>query len=704
MANLSASVRAAADRVGTNLRGEAPMLATVQPNIPEPERSTRPRSRRAWRREPLTLSAACVALGAILVACDSKRSSSPPPSGGPPAGGPSAEVFLPDLQPRNGCWADGPSGGPFRMSGGDFALRNRGTMPFQYAFTDDREWILCSAPASGVLAAGGSLPFTVAIDPTALPVASSMETGSVEIHFGDQPSETAIVIPVTLTVQLGTDGWTELTPSPISRHVFVSSSTGSDLNDGLSEATAKATIPAATALLRPDQPDWLHIKRGDTFETGLGEWSWSGPSAAEPVVVTTYGTGTERPLLLCGIDNGFSVHQGPVAHVVITGLHLVSHTHDGFNATPYGISLLAPCKDILVEDCRIERFYTNVRFQGTGHQHVKLRRSVIADAFTVAGERPQGLYAEGASGILIEECVFDHNGWLESVSGAVPSVLRHNVYLQSNTSHVVARGNLIARGGSHGLQARSGGVIQDNVFLANSINLLVGHDFPTSAGVTARVIGNVILDGRNINPNEQRGWAAQFQSMRAAEIAYNVAAHQVTGTAPVSYTFESTAGVGINHVDFHDNVAYRWGAPVVVSGNGFNNLLLRANAVQEFQGGPLIATTVAGPVAGIISQQNRFFTTAAPSHWMYFDHDFVSLQTWLTAFNDSTSIASAVGYPRAEETIGDYDLTEPPAGRGNLDVFLALARLQSRANWHDKYVGTTIAAHFRENFGVVLPP
>src|SRR5439155_17699985 len=131
------------------------------------------------------------------------------------------------------------------------------------------------------------------------------------------------------------------------------------------------------------------------------------------------------------------------------------------NGQPYGVSLLLPCTRVLIEDCAIERFFTNLRFQGN-HVGLKLRRSVIADAYATTTAHAEGIYVEGVNDCLIEECVFDHNGWLAGVAGAAPDIYRHNIYIQGNNTNVAIRGNIIARGGSHGLQARSGGEVRNN--------------------------------------------------------------------------------------------------------------------------------------------------------------------------------------------------------------------------------------------------
>ena len=493
--------------------------------------------------------------------------------------------------------------------------------------------------------------------------------------------------------------WTPLHPSEDSLHVYVSSSRGSDNYSGFSEDSAKRTLKSAIELLRDGYPDWLHFMQGDTFVEGLGDWRLSGRSADEPMVVTSYGSSGVRPQFLCRRDPGVSVHQVGVHDVAFVGLHLQADDPNGVRGT-FGVSLLAPCTRVLIEDCAISGFFANLRLQGS-HRDLKLRRSVITDAFTVTDAHAQGIYVEGVDGLLIEQCVFDHNGWSSTVPGAEATIYRHNVYLQGNTSNMTVRGNIIARGGSHGLQARSGGVIRDNVFLGNAINMLIGNNVLNNGAVTATVVGNVILDGRDIVEGDGRGWAAHFQCLASGEIAYNVAAHQVSGTAPKGYMFDSTLGVGVNDTTFHDNVSYKWGAPLMLIGNRFAGLRLRNNDLQELGSIELFHADYSGALAGLTSAANRLFSLAPVDAWMFYAQQEMSLAEWRMAVDDAASAAIQVSYPRPEETIADYDAAT--GGGGSLESFLARARLQSRASWNDNLVGTKVAAHFRANFDVRVP-
>src|SRR5262245_53581416 len=126
------------------------------------------------------------------------------------------------------------------------------------------------------------------------------------------------------------EGWTELAPSADSRLVYVSNTTGSDANDGLSPATPKSSIAAGVALLRTGMPDWLHLKSGDVW-TGedLGSWAKSGRNTLEPIVVTSYDTGA-RPRLRTGTSTAlFMGALNVLSHIAFVGLHFEAHTSTG---------------------------------------------------------------------------------------------------------------------------------------------------------------------------------------------------------------------------------------------------------------------------------------------------------------------------------------------------------------------------------------
>jgi hypothetical protein len=215
--------------------------------------------------------------------------------------------------------------------------------------------------------------------------------------------------PIQPTLALNGTGWTIFVPSPDTVRVYVSASSGSDLGDGLSPATAKRTLAAAKSLLRQGYPDWLLLKRGDVWHESLGQWKKSGRTAGEPMLVSTYGNAAARPLLQtgksCGVwTNGGGGSPATIDNLAIVGLHFCADEYSG-GGDSIGAQMLQPGSHLLIEDCEFECYGTNLVFQGVGGRHTdfRLRRSVIVDAYSVhaIGGHSQGLYSYAVDGLLI---------------------------------------------------------------------------------------------------------------------------------------------------------------------------------------------------------------------------------------------------------------------------------------------------------------
>ena len=75
--------------------------------------------------------------------------------------------------------------------------------------------------------------------------------------------------------------------------IYVSSSTGSDTNNGQTVSTPVQTLAKGISLLRSGYPDWLLLKRGDTWTAApgadlFGFFPASGASATAPMVIGSY--------------------------------------------------------------------------------------------------------------------------------------------------------------------------------------------------------------------------------------------------------------------------------------------------------------------------------------------------------------------------------------------------------------------------------
>lgn len=381
---------------------------------------------------------------------------------------------------------------------------------------------------------------------------------------------------------LDANGWTVFTPSADTRVVYVSSSQGNDNNDGLSQSTPVKTIKKGLALIRHNYPDWLLLKKGDVWNDEAFEeisgvnngTARSGRSSAEPMLLSAYGTGA-RPLIktnpkihgtIIGSSGGGGGQGGN--YIAIVGIEFYAYTRDPnspnydfgtTSLTHVGINFLLPIDWMLIEDCKWS-FYQNNVIQTVGgtSQNVSLRRNVIANNYST-NSHAQGLYTENIVGLLLEENLFDHNGWNEQVAGAEPTIFNHNLYLQYQQGPATVRGNIITWASSHGIQARSGGSITDNLFARNSITILSG-------GLPATITGNAILEGKDIDVATPRGMAIDLNPATGpSTVTRNIIAH--AASSPINQRgialAASTTGIAATN-----NIIYDWLNAIVDQGSG----------------------------------------------------------------------------------------------------------------------------------------
>ncbi|MHC5210634.1 MAG: hypothetical protein ACYTG2_07945 [Planctomycetota bacterium] len=315
------------------------------------------------------------------------------------------------IVPRTDVAVMGLVGGPFRPIRCGFVLGNAGGAPLTWSVEVEGTWLHLDGPSEGVLPPHGSLALRLdVVSEEAAKLPAGRHSARLRFRMGDD-DDLAGVREVLLDAVPPAEGWTEFSPSPDTRTIYVSSSTGDDANGGFSEDAAKRTIAAGKALLRHGFPDWLLLRRGDVWEESLGQWKMSGRSPTEPMLVATYGDDDTRPLLRTGTRGGIWTHGGgrsppTIDNLAIVGLHFHADDRDGTENSK-GARMLQPGAHVLFEDCMFEAFHTNVVFQGKSDERLvdyRLRRSVIVDAYAVHdGGHPQGLYADEVDGLLIEE-------------------------------------------------------------------------------------------------------------------------------------------------------------------------------------------------------------------------------------------------------------------------------------------------------------
>jgi hypothetical protein len=324
-------------------------------------------------------------------------------------------------------------------------------------------------------------------------------------------------------------------------------------------------FPDRLSLIRNGSVDQLLLKAGDTWvNQEIGYIGFSGRSATEPILISSYGTGA-RPQIETG-PKGSGAAIGSVktngSNVAVVGLDFYAYTRDPSNPNfvgpghqQFGMRFVSPVNNLLIEDCKF-RFYSTNTIEGGGFGNVVFRRNIIADNYDITPRHSEGLYIDKIANLVLEQNLFNHNGWNSSVSGADATIFNHNLYIQTTSGPATLIGNIFANASSHGAQVRPGGTVIDNLFVKNPIALLIG-------GSASTVSGNVFLEGNDIGASA-RGWGIDVNpSTGPVQVLDNIIAHEASAGADghgISF------GAGTVNDTARNNVIYQWNNPIVDRG------------------------------------------------------------------------------------------------------------------------------------------
>jgi hypothetical protein len=291
-------------------------------------------------------------------------------------------------------------------------------------------------------------------------------------------------------------------------------------------------------------------------------------------------------------------------------------------------------------------------------------------------------------------------------------MFNHNLYIDNDNTGVVVRGNLIANAASHGMQLRPGGVCVDNLFVRNSIALQVGGgNHPDPGGVLAEVHQNVIVDGKNIDASQPRGWGMWFANIASGHVSENVIANNVSGTSPLGigldghHVGDTVASIGVHDLVIEDNVVYDWGGNLSLDGafGELTDITFQHNHVQDLSHPyPLIEHYVSGNVAALTSADNRCFSQPLPSgQWTKIGSTLYALTYWQSLVGDVTTLGQQVEYVDPSRSPASYNALL--GGTASLSAFMAQARQQSSTNWKPEYTAVHVNEYLRGGFQPASP-
>lgn len=429
-----------------------------------------------------------------------------------------------------------------------------------------------AAPAGNVVASIPAAAATDAVGNTSL--ASTSTDNTVAFNIGADPGWTTF----TTTMPSG-EGSAFLGAG--TRVVYVSQSTGNDSNPGTLASPVK-TLAAGSALIRSGKPDWLLLKKGDTWTNErFGFVGFNGISSTQPILLSSYGTGA-RPLLKTtpNVDTApviGSLNVGNLNNVAIVGIELYCYTRNpadpGYNASTKDIEHTAiylvassgtSFNYLLIEDCKI-RFYalgiSIVWSAFNSNANVFIRRNVITDSYSDTGHS-QGCYLQSVGHPTFFQNVWDANG---------ADIFSRNVYIEQSCGPASVDQEISTNSGSEGLQLRTGGTMTNSLFVLNAIGFDVGHQLDADGAPTihsATVTNNVVMQSKDIGANPR---AHGIQILNATgsgiQVTNNIVSQMTPGTGGGDGTGIILDGNTASCV-CTGNIIYKWDNGILNNGTG----------------------------------------------------------------------------------------------------------------------------------------
>ncbi|RXJ65460.1 hypothetical protein CRV08_15195 [Halarcobacter ebronensis] len=320
------------------------------------------------------------------------------------------------------------------------------------------------------------------------------------------------------------DGWSILTPSLDSRIVYVSSSQGDDsiaeiyditkVSDVYNPSNIKAykTIDAAYKQIREGYPDYMLLKRGDVWTHGTIKVK-GGLSIEKRLVIGAYGDESlDRPIIKTGISGGLNFDRANGNYSAVIGIKFEANGRNPNSEDFVGFSNVGRSKGfeainwkgqfkggILIEDCWFDWYYSNTVLNKNVDKSGKdisslsdviIRRNIISNSYAHQGHS-DGLVLIQTS-VLLEENVFDHNGWYQKPNAGIKQK-----YIDTEDKKYIndVEGQATFHNTSVKFYAPKNTIFRKNMFLRTSSTAnAFSADVPSSLDSNEPLAWNVLVD------------------------------------------------------------------------------------------------------------------------------------------------------------------------------------------------------------------
>jgi hypothetical protein len=425
---------------------------------------------------------------------------------------------------------------------------------------------------------------------------NSVADGTTALAPTPTPTSTSITA-VTYDTSIGNGvdaaGFADLPLRLGAKRFYVNSSTGSDGNGcggAQSPSSPLATIKAAVACVVDGEGDQVMVAEGTRYPLGLayigdkGGYSPQYPfviqsyDPADPTNEAKFGRASgDRPVINnTGSDStsgGFI--QGGTArqYRAIRGLEFNPGNVADAGLRVFRSNVGTP-DYLLFENDIFAYSFLVVQFNNAASraQHIVIRNSSFYGEWgNSLGDHQQGIYAAFIDGLIVEDCVFWHNGWNVNATRASdptvggPTMFNHPIYAQDDTRNTIVRRNVFIDSATDGSGLKGGATYTQNLSLDNPIGVVFGggDDYSTAApnGINIQASYNAILGGGGINTNPMDWGIETVNGAPGSLVHHNVLARSsaMAGYGLMADDPADVSGVSLpNYVTFDHNTTYQW--------------------------------------------------------------------------------------------------------------------------------------------------
>lgn len=548
-------------------------------------------------------------------------------------------------------------------------------------------------------------------------------------------------------------GWSIITPSEDSRLIYVSSSIGDDetaefyaphdmeVIEAPGSIKPFKTIEAANASARQGFPDWILLRRGDSWEVSGPIHLKGGRSVDERSVFTSYGQNPERPELNKSESKDILRVWAEIRFVSIVGISFYGIERDPSAAEFVGWGNVKELRgifiysgdahedrmgSILIEDNRFNFLSKAISSTGDAeHVDIVIRRNVVTNSYNELGHA-QGISAAHTSALL-EENVFDHNGWLtqqgvkdeKEKSEGQATMFNHNTYFTTSMD-TVFKNNIFLRPSSiHNKWTANPPATIDEVMSHNLImenNLYVGGEIGISAGgnddndngarwENVKIIDNIMLAiGRDQPTKRTLGWNIDANDWNGGLICGNYVLH--TDNSKVTNIYGIKLSGHSSDVKIIKNTVHGLIAPNTSTTNGGigvvdtspkSNILVSENNIQLEDSN--LRVLIGDLLESITFDQNRYFSALETGEWFSsqgLDHD---IDSWRTNAEDASSTVLRDRFLEPKRTFETYLNS---IGSSSIDSFVKSVTDQPIRTWNENFSAQKINTYIREGYGNIM--